>query len=151
MWLVAIAFLIWSYMYNTLSVGMVFWTILVVVLINGTISAFKTKTITVMSDVDTVKKLEAKIVALERRNATLTEQNGFLQIRAQAAIAAAHALGYQQPTPQFTPDAIKTLRNTLMKHHEQRRLDATYQGSKIASDTNAIIVQLNGYIAREKK
>lgn len=156
MWLLVIIFLGWSYIDHTLTVGMVFYTVLIVVLINGVRSAAKTKTVTIApanaaTDNINIMKLERKIAALEKTNSDLVGQNRHLEMRASVAMAAARTFNTNQSAPRFDNESLKILRNTLMKHHEQRHLDVSYKGSKIAADTNHIIGQLNGYIAEGKK
>lgn len=50
----------------------------------------------------------------------------------------------------LSTDSVKTVRNMLMRHHEMKRTDTSYQESQMAKDTNHLLVQLNDIIASNK-
>lgn len=50
----------------------------------------------------------------------------------------------------LSADSVKTVRNMLMRHHEMKRTDTSYQESQMAKDTNHLLVQLNDIIASHK-
>lgn len=50
----------------------------------------------------------------------------------------------------LSPDSLKVVRNMLLRHHEMKRTDVSYQESQMSKDTNNIVQQLNDIIASNK-
>jgi hypothetical protein len=86
---------------------------------------------------------------LELHVLQLRLQNGMLNVQIQIL----ESQGSETVTviENIQPDTLCSLRNALLKHHEQRRLDASYQQSSFAAETNELVRDLNGLIEKVPK